>query len=322
MNQIKDREALARAAQRGVGDDVDLWPRIRAGVLTARRRGPDRRVAYTVAALTVLAALAVVVTLLSLPAQPVSAEAIVGKAQAAMTEPGAVHTYHLREVTSYPAKAGYQIATEVWYDAKAGQRTRIETPVGGGSFDVEEYVSNGSAGWIAATHAGRTTVVQTALPKMAQQAEALGEANSLAGILTAYGTAKWCMNVAAEGEATVAGQPTYIIVLTPRPDGCGVGPGGKTEPEGRPARPNMETRVWVDKRSFLPLKSEMRWPDGSVMQRTEVTEVQYDVNFDPALFVYSPPAGATVTGYDGSPDQNIKALLNGGTEDPAPAKKP
>jgi outer membrane lipoprotein-sorting protein len=60
--------------------------------------------------------------------------------------------------------------------------------------------------------------------------------------------------------------------------------------------------VWVDKRSLLPLKTEIRDGHGLVLDRSEVRRVEYNLAISETTFAYTPPAGvcvATFTGGDG-----------------------
>lgn len=57
--------------------------------------------------------------------------------------------------------------------------------------------------------------------------------------------------------------------------------------------------IWVDKRSFLPLRMEVRDSRGVIVDRSDVTSVEYDVSIPAATFAYAPPAGVTVASFTG-----------------------
>jgi outer membrane lipoprotein-sorting protein len=54
--------------------------------------------------------------------------------------------------------------------------------------------------------------------------------------------------------------------------------------DGLVAQPN-ELTVWIDKPSFLPLKMEVRDAAGVVVDRSEVSRVEYNASMPEATFV-------------------------------------
>jgi negative regulator of sigma E activity len=80
-------------------------------------------------------------------------------------------------------------------------------------------------------------------------------------------------------------------------------------------------RVWVDKQSFLPLKTEVRDASGAVLERSEVTRVDYNVSMADSTFTYTPPAGMQVSTFNGGDGADVKRALNSAQEGkPLPAK--
>jgi outer membrane lipoprotein-sorting protein len=79
---------------------------------------------------------------------------------------------------------------------------------------------------------------------------------------------------------------------------------------------NMQ--VWVDKHTFLPLKTEVRDGTGAVLDRSEVTSVQYGVAIPDSTFQYSPPAGAQISTFTGGSGADVKRALYSGSENPNP----
>ena len=67
--------------------------------------------------------------------------------------------------------------------------------------------------------------------------------------------------------------------------------------------------VWVDKQSFLPLKTEVRNPAGVVLDRSEVTSVEYNIAIPDSVFAYTPPPGASVFNFSGGTGADVKAAL-------------
>jgi hypothetical protein len=59
-----------------------------------------------------------------------------------------------------------------------------------------------------------------------------------------------------------------------------------------PRDPRVALTVWIDKQTYLPLRSEEVTPKGTA--RYEVTRVEYDVAIPEATLRYAPPPGAPV----------------------------
>jgi outer membrane lipoprotein-sorting protein len=76
-----------------------------------------------------------------------------------------------------------------------------------------------------------------------------------------------------------------------------------------PAKTLGQLTVLVDKQTFLPLRSEARAPDGSLLDRYEVTGVAYDVSIPASIFTYTPPAGAQVVDVTGGTAPEAKATV-------------
>ena len=74
-----------------------------------------------------------------------------------------------------------------------------------------------------------------------------------------------------------------------------------------PAHPS----VWLDKRSFLPQKTEVRDPQSVLVDRSEATSVQYNVSIRDSTFVYTPQAGVQVASFSGGYGADVKRQLNG-----------
>jgi outer membrane lipoprotein-sorting protein len=52
-------------------------------------------------------------------------------------------------------------------------------------------------------------------------------------------------------------------------------------------------QVWLDQQTFLPLETELRDAAGTLLDRMEVTRIEYGAPLAGATFTYTPPADAT-----------------------------
>ncbi len=124
----------------------------------------------------------------------------------------------------------------------------------------------------------------------------------------------------------MASQATYIVVVAPNPLGCllawsaanGAAARGPVvhvsgEVQGIHLDAVGETRVWVDKSSFLPLKTEVRDTSGTLLERSAVTSVQYNVSIAPSTFSYTPLPGVTVSTFSGGDGADVKRELSSGS---------
>jgi outer membrane lipoprotein-sorting protein len=347
MEDTDKHESLKRVAGQAVPDDLDLWPQIRSRALAAHRHAPatrsHRRLLAGLAAAIVLALVAGVASQLWNPAQPASAQAILDQAQASASGPAVVRTYHLLMSRLVPAKGNAAITTEIWYGGKDRQRSlqQVKDP-SGAIVSGQETVFNGTDAWISTTQGGSTQIIHTQGTKWTEPAEDPAQQHSLTDLLTQY-SAKSCMVAQLQGEATVAGRATYVIRATPKPDGCTskVPSGSKVGPDqdaiaaakakaaaggqltaadkaklraagaGKVGGPGYigEMLVWVDKVSYLPLKTEVRDQSGAMIDGSEVTSVEYNVAFPDSTFTYAPPAGAKVFSYNGGTGADVKAAM-------------
>ena len=53
--------------------------------------------------------------------------------------------------------------------------------------------------------------------------------------------------------------------------------------------------IWVDKETYLPLKTTMLTQSDEVIDESETTRKEYDIAVPDSVFTYTPPAGATVS---------------------------
>ncbi len=104
-----------------------------------------------------------------------------------------------------------------------------------------------------------------------------------------------CPEPKRTGETTVAKRAVYIVEA----DMTACSPlEGSTTIEGKDAElPGLGGRhvTWVDKETFLPLRSEDYAKDGTLRLSYEVTSVEYDVPIPDSIFRDIPPRGTVIT---------------------------
>jgi outer membrane lipoprotein-sorting protein len=332
---------LNRIAEEAIPDTVDLWPAIRSRVDTAskpRPAGPapvwmpargSRRLLGGLASAAVLALALSGAVIWSSQPEAVSAETILDRAQATVAAPTTVTTYHLQMTRQRPERDNETVTTEIWFGGPDRQRSvHRTTSSNGATLATSEVVFRGAETWIAANESGRQWVAHTVGTAWSKPgADASGQA-SLADVLARYANGKQCMTARQDGEATVAGRSAYLIVATPATEGCAADPDtrvqsrdGKVEPDPKGLRLG-EMRAWVDKQTFLPLRTEMRNPSGALMERSEVTMVEYSVSLPDSMFAYTPPPGVTVMELSGPPDEVKQTIFERTTGTTPPSKKP
>ena len=359
VNEDQRSRVLSQIAEQAVPDTLDLWPTIQAKVAAApwsvAPSVPDgatagwyvgRRLMFGLAA-GAASALGVGATLLWNRAEPVSAETILDLAQATANSPRGITTYHLRRTQQVPVKGNATVSGEIWFGGRDRQRFSQQVAVAGRATVATDNVFDGQQAWFATTENGQTRVVHTVGAEWTKPADDLPSETSLADVLTKYSTGKLCADARQQGEASVAGRPVYVIVVTPKPGGCVVDPNAKATEAAKitqatqvakasqatPMPPEARAKlasggspgfgqmlVWVDKQSFLPLKTEVRDQSGALLERSEVTAVEYNVAIPDSTFTYTPPAGATVSEFTGRTADDVKRTLAEGQAQPA--KKP
>ena len=81
------------------------------------------------------------------------------------------------------------------------------------------------------------------------------------------------------------------------------------QPAGGEIRAPAQLTIWVDKRSFLPLRMEVRDSGGVIIDRSEVTSVEYDVSIPSGTFTYAPPADVSVATFMGGDGADVKRAM-------------
>jgi len=110
--------------------------------------------------------------------------------------------------------------------------------------------------------------------------------------------ARRCYQPQFQGEASVAGREAYVVNLgaSSCPSSYELKPSGTVVPgTPRPTTEQGRYMMWIDKETFVVLKSERDNADGTPQARYEVTAISYDQSYPDDLFTYQPPAGAHIT---------------------------
>jgi outer membrane lipoprotein-sorting protein len=190
------------------------------------------------------------------------------------------------EVRPLDASGAEQVKAEIsrWYEAPGRWRREVaSTVIGPDGRPVSRNglttVSDGSAVWL---YRARDNSVMVQPYGHAAGSDELGPFPEVTGGLSdLLARATACYAPHLTGSARVAGRAAYVIDL-------GSSRCGDATTAGDPP---VEWTIWVDKHTFLILKSEQD-VGGRVLATTAVTSVQYDVPIEPARFVFATPPGA------------------------------
>jgi outer membrane lipoprotein-sorting protein len=332
MLNIEHRsKMLSGLAAEAVPDSTDIWPALCERLPTPRGLGarqvrrPLLGLSATAAAL--IAIVAVGVSPFWNAPEAVNAETILDRAEtAASTGASSVSTYHLLMTRTTPDAS--TVKSEVWFGGPDRQRTIEQVfSAGGAAVSRQDVVFNGPEAWIETRDNGITRVVHTFGTTWTRPAESPSNQPDLSELLRTFGD-KACMAARLEQTlASVAGKETYVIVARPATYGCRPSPStgaveASPEPSdgqsrirvnGQPAGGLLtqptELTVWVDRQSFLPLKMEVRDGRGKVVDRFEVTRVEYNVSVPDSMFAYAPPPGVSVATFSGGDGADVKRTL-------------
>jgi outer membrane lipoprotein-sorting protein len=291
------------------------------------------------------------------PSQPVSAQAILDQAQQTAAQdaaPSGVTSYHLTETRTLSVKLpGGTMTRETWYAGSDRQRTDEQvTGKDGTVVSSSGQIFNGVEMWNYDTDEnGQTRVIHTTGTQWTPPSDTdPSQGGSVADLIAQYNqNDKACQTATQQGRSTVAGRSVYVIVLTPKQDGCGgrspdvtsqakeataiamkataaadstrtadqnaakakaVTANAGQAAGGNPGQVKLgQMTVWVDTQTFLPLKVETKATDGTVLDQGEVTSIQYNAQIPDSTFAYTPPANATVYTSNNLPPQNVKATI-------------
>jgi outer membrane lipoprotein-sorting protein len=256
----------------------------------------------------------------------VSAETVLDRAEtAASSGATTVSTYHL--LMTRTIKDSGVTMSEVWFAGPDRQRTAQRVMDSHGALQSsQDAIFNGPETWIEITENGQTRAIHTTGTTWTKPADNPSSYANLADLLQAYGN-KTCMAVRLEQTpATIAGQATYVIIATQQARGCapsisawvapspspaGGQPGIRVngQPQGSLIPEPIQFTLWVDKQSFLPLKTEVRDASGVVLDRSEVTSIQYNEPIAATTFQYGPRPGVPVATFTGGDGADVKRAL-------------
>jgi outer membrane lipoprotein-sorting protein len=223
--------------------------------------------------------------------RPVSATAILQKAEATASGPARFRSFVITEVSEqYPAAlAGSEdlVRSEItrWYETPGRWRREVTSTVLAPDGEVKSRgglvsVSDGSTVWIHRLR-DNTVIVR---PPGSGGADELGPfpevTGGLSGLLSQAGA---CYTPRVVGGDTIAGRSTHVIALGRSRCAPGAEAGAGTE--------LVEWTVWVDKETFLILKS-VQEVDGAVVATTTVTSIEYNTPLEASRFDFTPPPGA------------------------------
>ncbi|HEV8639078.1 MAG TPA: hypothetical protein VG370_33140, partial [Chloroflexota bacterium] len=291
-----DAEAAALAGRRDgrAPRAARRWPTLQF-VNAARRWWP---LADFATAAALLVALVGVAYWISRP-QPVSAQEILDKAQAAAADVSAAGVRSFALVEVMVARGPWTAASpsgeagsvgHVWFKAPNRWRYEVTSPPGAGqgSGSVQRVtVADGETIWSYDSARNRLQIAAGALGGPGKGGPSLHgdldgqDARSLDGVLK---QARTCYDPVVAGEETVAGRRAYVVKM-----------GATTCPSASGSEMNGPRTVWVDKETFFVLKNEIRDLAGKQVTYTEeVTSIRYNVDLPDDRFTYSAPPGATV----------------------------
>ncbi|HEY3261339.1 MAG TPA: outer membrane lipoprotein carrier protein LolA [Pseudonocardiaceae bacterium] len=247
-----------------------------------------------------LAALAVPAGAGTQPSLPdVSAEDLVSSALSARL-PALAGTIQVDNALGLPAVPGLPLQVRngnsqvrVWFDGEGRSRVSLPSDLG-----EQTMVDDGTTLWRWSS-LDRTVTKITHPAGSTGHDEALDPATAANGLLALV---RPTSTVSVDGTATVADRPAYQLVLAPAPT------------ERTLLR---EVRVAIDAETRIPLRLEVL--------ANGTNDPVFSIGFeqlslgpqDPALFQFSPPAGATVTEPDVTSGRPAKPEVTGG-----PAAKP
>jgi outer membrane lipoprotein-sorting protein len=295
MHDLK--EDLTRHLEEAVPDEVNLWPRIQerlaqrqtaaaAAPVTAPAQAPSAARSTRRRPMAIAAAAAAVVLGLSITGilwpKPATAAAILGKARSAMAAPAASGTRSMvmREEVTYPTGT---VTINRWYEAP--DKWRVEMSAGGALKGL--LVSDGTTMWrydpaertVSISEVGPTYETLAALAPLGEPTANLGDLLQ---------RADQCFSARVAGTDKVAGRSAYVVNL--KQTGC-----------FSAAAPNQggAQSLWVDKQTFLVLKSTASDAAGKQVEAREVTSVAFQEPIPADTFTFAVPQGATV--YDSRP---------------------
>jgi outer membrane lipoprotein-sorting protein len=216
----------------------------------------------------------------------VSAEAVLERAQAAVSATNSPRTYHARATITDNRREATVTTQETWFGGNGRARVEMQTRKGSGPAVLSGFVTDGSRIWEYTTENGQTRyqIYENAGPgKDIDTKLSGGGVTSLAQLLASYNPkGSGCATAQHQGETTVAGRAAYVIAVSFSAD-C----------PGKPGQPRIARQTMAaDKQTFLPLRNQTYGADGALLYSYEIQSIRYDVAIPDATFTYTPPPGA------------------------------
>lgn len=232
----------------------------------------------------------------------VNAQQIMAKARAMINSPasGGVTSFSLVEIrraaldprmrAESGLKGDEQIVSErkLWFQAPNRWRSEYrETVVASDGKETNRYtsiaVSDGTDRWDYDPARNNVTIHRLD-PSMTGKDSVSPFGQDVNNLNDLFEQASTCFDAKVTGRASVAGRAAYVVDLGPN----------KCPPASAPELAGRLV-LWVDQETFFVLKQEQHAAaDDKVIETREVTQIQYNIALDPALFTFTPPAGATI----------------------------
>ncbi len=219
----------------------------------------------------------------------VNAEAIFARTSAAAQSnapAGGTAGYHLVATTESPSQPGSVTTTETWYADSSHLRTE-QNWTGGGQTPGFGLAVSGNDAWLYGTFDGGVRVAHGPASELGTTFGGQSGGSDIAQVLSQY--TGGCQTARQDGEETVASRTVYKIVVMPDVSAC---PGIEGDPQQYLAKLGTLT-VWVDKETFLPLKTEQTSSDGGAYVYT-VTRIEVGGDIADSTFAYEAPEGVAV----------------------------
>jgi hypothetical protein len=257
----------------------------------------------------------------------VSAQTILERSQRAATTnapaSSAVRSYHLlaeHVIAGDGAAKKATIRTETWYQdeehVRTEERNAAGTVVFGQLRNAGDFWIHGifDANTIPASGQGVERVVHGPAGELSFGKMPVETGSTSLAALLANLTAKDCFDAAVTGDASVTGRDAYVIDVTPAPGRCPskAGTGAAVGPEPDRAKLSRDTlnRLWVDKDTFITLRSEF-YADGELLSSYAVLHFDVEPVFAAGTFAYQPGPGVQVieVGSLGEAKQALAGIL-------------
>jgi outer membrane lipoprotein-sorting protein len=216
----------------------------------------------------------------------VSAQEILVKAGLAVGSPSV--SYH--EIRYQEDEGTIEVA-EYWYLDERHRRGERRTVRDGRQSLVDGAIVNGEDVWWYRSVDGTVTAIHgRSGGPISVAAVAVGR--DISSTLAMYGGDESCQIASLEREDVVVGRRTYVIRVVPAPQNCTRTDSMKTAMEEQ-ARRKMSHTFWIDKQTFVSLRSEHREGDRLVAQ-TATQRLETGLVIPSSVFSYEAPEGATV----------------------------